>query len=210
MSNEVDSTVLPIDWHGPFRVVGGEPHVINFSAGQEGGVYLLGMDTADGFLSRWVGQTSRSVHQRLFEHVRNVLTGCYETPSVPAFRHARREFVWSGTWDWGKASKRSWNSTGEFVWQLPDLAKYIQEYLTSLLVVVAVPRGGTLPIDRKRFFERMEAALAVALSERQVPREDFRVPFKDYRLKPRRNETPLHVRMNTTCQILDLPSEVEI
>lgn len=142
---------LSLVFAGPFAWLsnGALPCVFEVPMSKQSGIYLWTVDTTDGDLVYYVGETGRDFGTRLTEHLKDQLAGMYHIYDPGAFVRGVKEPLWSGMF--GKSRERT---LSEFVRRLPELAPALVEFVRAMRFYLAPLAGDA------RIRKRIEAALA--------------------------------------------------
>jgi len=162
------------------------------------GVYLVAIETPNGWLIHSVGQTSCSVDERFRQHTREFLAGTYSVYDVDALREGRLHERWRGLWK-GKDAVQRYD---KYLERAGEIAPYTRMLLRALRIYV-------LPIEAdKRLLHRLEAAIVKAL--RDAPRAQD-VIEDGYRLSSRwDDEKPVIVERLDGPEFVGLPRRIGI
>jgi hypothetical protein len=86
-----------LTWHGPFSWYSADgPSVFDQPVVDEPGLYLWALRFAEHHRVYYVGETGRSLHDRLHTHRLNYLIGKYQIYEPDAFARGERVPVWGG------------------------------------------------------------------------------------------------------------------
>jgi len=188
---------ISIDFQGPFNWLGNGdiPSIFDVEAGHHAGIYLWTVEISAGELIYYVGITSRSFSQRMKEHFKEHFAGFYHLCSPNEFVRGEKIYLWNGMY--GATGEKSLQ---EFVRRYSELSEAIIKLAETYRFYVA-----SLKSD-KRILERIEAGIANHLYDSP---NDFQEKGIIYR--PRwQSEEPLKVIIHSTCNLIGLPSSLEI
>jgi hypothetical protein len=196
--------VLTVSHHlrfsGPFRWFAGDgvESIFDVSVGKNSGVCLWTVDTTDGELVYYVGETGRSFAVRHKEHLIEQLSGGYHIYEPGPFVRGEKVLLWRGMY--GPGCERSLEG---FVRKLPELAVSLSKFVNMMCFHVA-PFDGAL-----RLRKRVEAAIALHLRGQASPVGSFQDDGVSY--APRTvDETAIDIELAFDRAIRGLPSRVEV
>jgi hypothetical protein len=149
------SAVVHLEFSGPFSWLASDlaPSIFEAVAAQAAGIYLWTVDTPDGHLIYYVGETGVEFRQRLHQHLSRQLAGMYHIYEPGMFAVGQKHALWRGMYGRDRES-----SLAALVDRLPTLAPALADF-------VRLMRFHLAPLTcQTRLRRRIEAALARHLS----------------------------------------------
>ena len=144
---------------GPFGWTPGSlPSVWDAQEVGSPGVYLWVVETDEGYLVYYVGETGRRFSDRLAAHARGYLSGEYRIYEPERFREGTKILIWPGTWQ-----PHTKHLVPVFMTRYVEMAPKVLEFMATLFFFMCpfeAPRR-----DRRR----IEAAIAGALYDQPPP-----------------------------------------
>ena len=188
-----------IEFTGPFSWLGevDAPSLFEDAIGKKSGIYLWTIETEEGYLVYYVGQTGRTFSQRMKEHFKEHLAGFYHLNDPDEFRMGRRVSIWPGLYD------------VEAKISLPTLGKKHSELSNNIYRLAKQYRFFFAPIKAEtRVIERIESAIASYLYQQNGIVGSFQE--KGIRYRPRwDNESLLKISIETYKKIAGFPTDLE-
>lgn len=192
---------VTVEFHGPLawiRTAGAE-FIFEAEIARSAGVYLWTVETAEGYLIWYVGETGASFRHRMRDHFREQLSGMYMVYDPDAFARGEKRLVWQGMYRRGEERR-----VPEFLEALPDIWPAVVDLAKALRFFVA-------PLDcDRRLRKRIEAAIAAylyaqpgavgAAQDRGIRYEAPRWP----------NEEPLELTILSSSPLRGLPNALLI
>ena len=188
-----------VAFSGPYAWLSGEPttSVAKAAAAAAPGLYLWTAPSVSGHLVYCVGETARTLAQRLEEHLYEQLSGRYRFYEPTAFLRGEKLPRWRGVY--GQGGKPD---VSDFVRQLPDLAGDLAAFVRSMRFVIAP----TPCPNRER--RRIEASPAAHFRSQQGPVGPFQDSGIHY--EPRLpDEPPLQVHFTWSERPVGAPDRLE-
>jgi hypothetical protein len=190
--------VIEITWYGPFSWCGNtfqsvfRAEVCHFS-----GIYLWTIPFGNGFLTYYVGETSKTFFARLTDHVREYLTGAYRIYDPEAFAKGQKKLLWHGS-----LLPEFSDSFLDFLEEYPNLAPQLYNFLGKMAIFLG-PLQANL---RTRM--RIKRAIVRTLQNQPEPVSFFRdLEIWDYGKEE--GGQPIQVKFHGDAIILGLTSELE-
>lgn len=186
---------------GPLNWTGDPRHSFLFESpnADAAGVYLWTVQTPEGELVYYVGQTGTSFAERQWQWLTGYLAGQYRVYDPEAFAEGRRgDLVWGGMW---RKSER--DRAVEFLQRYEELAPIIREFVGLLRIWL-------LPLEYEpRIRKRIEGAIARHLRSQEDPVGSFQDTDIHY---PRRreDEEPIAVQISYAANILGMQDVVRL
>lgn len=194
---ETDSFL--IEFVGPFSWLGetNAPSLFDEDISKKSGIYLWTIETQEGFLVYYVGETGRTFSERMKEHLMGHLAGFYHLNDPDEFQKGKRVPLWPGIFD--IENKVSLSTLGKKHSELSDLIYQLSQQYRFFFASTKI---------EKRLVERIESAIAIHLYNQKGVVGDFQE--KGIRYRPRwTRETPVKVSFTTTKKIIGFPTELE-
>jgi hypothetical protein len=193
------SSAVTLEFSGAFSWLSSDPATSIFEApaARAAGIYLWTVDTPDGYLIYYVGETGVAFRQRLHQHLSQQLAGMYHIYEPGLFAVGQKHALWRGMYGRDRES-----GLAAFVEYLPTLAPALVDF-------VRLMRFHLAPLTcHMRLRRRIEAALARHLSSQPGLVGSFQ--DMGIRYLPRRaGEEPIQVRCQSSVMLLGLPSHLE-
>ncbi len=192
---------IDVEFQGPLawvRVSGAE-FIFEADVAQKTGVYLWTVETADGFLIWYVGETGVSFHQRMKEHFKEQLSGMYMLYDPEAFIRGEKLLVWEGMYRKGEERR-----VPEYLEAFPAMSSAMANFAKQIRFFVASLDG------EPRLRKRVEAGIAKHLYEQPGVVGQFQdtgIQYQDTRWP---DEDPLSVRVRCDCVLRGLPDLLEL
>lgn len=142
---------LHVRFRGPFSWAGNNsaPCIFTAALGKLAGVYLWTIQSEDGELIYYVGETGRKFSIRMLEHFKEHMSGGYHLYEPTEFAKGNKVLLWPGRYD---PARRT--TVGEFLQEFECLTASIRE-------LARLYRFWLAPLEcERRLRERVEAALA--------------------------------------------------
>ena len=169
-------TGIVLEWQGPFEFssLAGRS-IFSAEAGKGRGIYAWGVETPNGLLPHYVGETDTSFSRRHLEHFKAYADGTYSTRNGELFGNGKEDVVFPGRY-WKKGVPI--NHHQPFIDGFAEMAKHIVTMLGTIRIYVA-----ELSTDQ-RTRRRVEAGLVDGLY--RAPEEARSLFAKGYRTWRRR------------------------
>lgn len=173
------------------------PSVFEDPAGRLAGLYLWTVDTPHGELVYYVGETGRTFRGRLFEHLKEHLSGAYRVHDADAFKRGEKLSLWNGMF--GRNRQLA----------VHDLLSTYENLTGPILALAQAYRFFLAPLDcSRRIRERAEAAILDHLYATTEAGVAFLDPGIRYR---RRHDPELPVTLSITAPrtLLGIPPSLQ-
>jgi hypothetical protein len=190
------SSAVTLEFLGPFSWLSSDPatSIFEAAAARTAGIYLWTVDTPDGHLIYYVGETGVAFRQRLYQHLSQQLSGMYHIYEPGLFAVGQKHALWRGMYGRGRES-----GLAMFVERLPTLAPALADFVRLLRFHLAPLACQT------RLRRRIEAALAYHLSCQPGLVGAFQDAGIRYATK-RTSEAPVEVLCRSSATLLGLPA----
>jgi hypothetical protein len=189
-----------VEFQGPFSWVepSVEASIIHSEVSKLPGVYLWTVETPNGFLVYYVGETGVNFRTRMRDHYKEQLSGMYHIYDPELFSLGEKRELWRGIY--GKGGK---HDLYKFLDILPLL-------VTSLIRFVSIIRFYVAPINfERRLRKRFEAALANHLYSQPGVVGAFQDKGIRYELR-RNSEDPTKINIICPKEVLGIPTALHI
>jgi hypothetical protein len=193
------SAAVRLECSGPFSWLSSEPATSVFEAAtaRAAGIYLWTVDTRDGDLIYYVGETGVEFRQRMHQHLSQQLAGMYHIYDPGLFAVGQKHALWRGMYGNDREA-----GLADFVERLPTFALALADFVRLMRFYLA-----PLTCDT-RLRRRIDAALA---------RHFYRQPglvgsFQDAGIRYVRRcagDEPIDVRCQSSALLLGLPACLE-
>lgn len=188
-----------LHFHGPFPLLGPSGDVLSECPCQtEAGIYLWAVQQLTGsYRISYIGETEKSFHDRMKEHIIQTLGGNYRICEADPLRQGIQRIVWDGLWRRGTRHR-----TLEFFYRYEELAPLVKQHLLWQSIFLAPWKGEV------RLRRRIEGALALHLradgeASSLLP-DDIRFAVR------RRGEKPVSVIFHIDSRIEGFPQQLEV
>jgi hypothetical protein len=193
------SSAVSLEFSGPFSWLSSDlaPAIFEVAAARTAGIYLWTVDTQDGYLIYYVGETGVEFRQRLHQHLSQQLAGMYHIYNPERFAFGHKHVLWRGL----HGNDRE-PGLAAFVERLPTLAPALAGFVRLMRFHLA-----PLTCDT-RLRRRIEAALALHVSSQPGLVGSFQDAGIRY-LPRRAGEEPVEVLCMSSAVLLGLPARLE-
>ncbi len=187
-----------VEFIGPFSWLDKNniPSILTSPEGKRPGIYLWTVNTSDGELIYYVGETGRSFSQRLIEHFREHMSGGYHIHDPQEIVYGKKVQIWPGRF--GSTGNRS-------------ISEFLENYLSiapSIVKLTEVYRFFVAPLQcDNRLRARIEAGIARHLYNQEGVIGSFQESGIRYNQR-RKDEEPIEVEFVFTATLLGLPKKL--
>ena len=145
---------VSLEFSGPFSWLSSDPatSIFEAAAARAAGIYLWTVETQDGYLIYYVGETGAEFRQRLSQHLCQQLAGMYHIYDPGLFAVGQKRALWRGLYGNDREP-----GLAAFVECLPSLAPALANFVRLIRFHLAPLTCHT------RLRRRIEAALAMHL-----------------------------------------------
>ena len=187
---------LHLEFHGPLAWLPTDDAGFIFDAevAYKPGIYLWTVETPDGHLIWYVGQTQTSFHQRMKEHFKEQMSGSYEVYDPVLLAQGELKKIWPGMYGRGEERRAP-----RFLDEMPSLCEAMVELAKITRFFVAPMEG-----DR-RLHRRVEGGIGRYLQEQPGAVGGFMDPALRYESPRFEGEEPLDVRITCPRKVLGMP-----
>ena len=187
---------IHIEWFGSYRWFGDRDLVFKSEHAHKPGIYLFTVPYKDSQLVYYVGETGKSLAERIIVHTKEYLSGTYRFYDPEKFSKGQKELVWAGTWMKGTKDK------------LPEFLENYDKYLPLLMEFLSVMCLMLAPLDTDYRTRRwIEGAIARELLSQPDPIGSFQET--DIRYWKRKDSEPeIEVTFSSKVNILGLPKRL--
>jgi hypothetical protein len=190
---------VSLEFSGPFSWLAPDPatSIFEAAAARAAGIYLWTVETHDGHLIYYVGETGVEFRLRLRQHLCQQLAGMYSIFDPELFAVGQKRALWRGMYGRDRES-----GLAAFVECLPTLAPALADFVRLIRFHLA-------PLTcHMRLRRRIEAALALHLSSQPGVVGQFQ--DAGIRYEPRRSgEEAIEVICRSSMVLLGLPARLE-
>ena len=183
-----DMNTVNLDFHGPLAWLPADDADFIFDAeiSKNPGIYLWTVETPEGHLIWYVGQTQTSFHQRMKEHFKEQMSGSYEVNDPVLLAQGERKQIWPGYYG------RNEN------WRIPDFLDEMPSLCEAMVAVAKITRFFVAPMEGgQKFHLRVEGGIGNHLRDQPGVVGDFL--DKNLRYRPAWREGEEHLELRITC-----------
>ena len=190
-----------LEFHGPLAWVPSDDAAFIFDSeiSKNPGIYLWTVETSEGHLIWYVGQTRTSFHQRMKEHFKEQMSGSYEVYDPVLLAQGERKRVWPGYY--GRKENRR---IPEFLDEMPFLCAAMVELAKITRFFVAPMEG-----DR-RLHRRVEGGIGRYLREQPGVVGEYIDKALRYESPRFEGEDPLELSIKCPRKVRGMPNRLEL
>jgi hypothetical protein len=186
---------IKLDIQGPFALVG-ENSILKAPEGGLSGLYLFTFKPKDKHIIEYVGITTRDFKTRLYEHIYNFLSGRYQLYDLEKLKNCKATVVWKGIYNNPNYDINDFLNNN--VYYAKIVKQQLQEYSVFIIALN----------EDRRILERIEGSLYQILRKQN---NGYTLTFlKGVRSIPKREETPINVKVETNSLLSEIPERFEI
>lgn len=188
-----------LEFHGPLAWVRADDTAFIFESeiSKKPGIYLWTVETPDGHLVWYVGQTRTSFRQRMKEHFKEQMSGSYGVYDPTLLAQGERKQIWPGYYGRNENSRITL-----FLDEMPSLCD-------AMVEVAKITRFFVAPMNEKpKMYRRVEGGVGRYLRDQPGVVGEFMDDALRYDRPWREGEDPWELRIKCPPEVLGMPERL--
>jgi len=166
--------IINVQFFGPYKLSKGDRVLFNENISINQGIYLWTVKYKDAYLIDYIGETSRTFHQRMREHLIELMGDNYRICDPEMLLQGQEVIIWNGLWR--KGTKKE---IVNFIEMFVDIAPIVKRYIEVHDIFLA-------PLSTDKATRRLiEGNITYAIKHANAPAS---------------NLLPLDIRYKKTCE----------
>lgn len=190
---------IKLELFGPYKLFGNGILLFDVDVSQKRGIYFWTIRYGNGYLVDYIGETGKTFHQRMKEHMIETMGGNYRICDPEMLLQGKEKIIWNGLWRKGTRGKII-----KFIKIYENIAPIIKRYIEIHDIFLA-----PMTIDRRKR-RLIEGNIANTIRKQKPPICNLLPPDIRYVYNRKKSEEGFNVIIECNENILGLPKFLKI